>query len=57
MKVDEIEGIEKLATKTDLRLAVAELKVDLLKWMCGIQLAFTALTLAIVYVILNHWKP
>jgi hypothetical protein len=64
MKVDEIEGIEKLATKDDLRVAVgelkaeiAELKVELLKWAIGMQLSFAALILGAVYAMLNHWKP
>jgi len=65
MKTEEIEGIENLATKDDLRVlaaelkaemaqiraAISELKAELLKWMIGIQLTFAALI-----VVLSHWK-
>ena len=68
MKVDEIEGIEHLATKDDLKIlsielrselktTVAELKADLLKWAIGMQLSFAALILGAVYAMLSHWKP
>ncbi len=63
MKVDEIEGIENLATKDDLRVLaaelkadIAELKADLLKWAIGMQLSFAALILGAVYAMLSHWK-
>jgi hypothetical protein len=80
MKLEEIEGFERLATKEDLKLlatkedlhlmagelrvemaqirtAIAELKVDLLKWMIGVQLSFAAIILGAVYAMLTHWKP
>ena len=57
MKVDEIEGIENLATKDDLRVAILELKADLLKFAIGMQLSFAALILGAVYAMLSHWKP
>jgi len=64
MKLDEIEGIENLATKDDLKVLVAELKAeiaelraDLLKWAIGMQLSFAALILGAVYAMLSHWKP
>jgi hypothetical protein len=63
MKVDEIEGIEHLATKDDLKVVVAELKAeiaelkaDLLKWAIGMQLSFAAIILSAVYAMLIHWK-
>jgi hypothetical protein len=64
MKLEEIEGIERLATKEDLRqfkaeliAQIAEIKVDLLKWAIGMQLSFAALILGAVYAMLTHWKP
>jgi hypothetical protein len=64
MKLDEIEGIENLVTKDDLRVLAAELraeilalKADLLKWAIGMQLSFAALILGAVYAMLSHWKP
>ena len=67
MKLDEIEGIERLATKDDLRMlaielraeiktSILELKADLLKWAIGMQLSFAALILGAVYAMLNHWQ-
>jgi len=64
MKLDQIEGIENLATKDDLkvlgaelRTEIAALKADLLKWAIGMQLSFAALILGAVYAMLTHWKP
>lgn len=68
MKIDEIEGIEHLATKDDLRIlsielraelktSIAELKADLLKWMIGMQATFATIILGAVYAMLSHWKP
>ncbi len=64
MKVEEIEGVENLATKDDLKVLaaelkadIAELKADLLKWAIGMQLSFAALILGAVYAMLTHWKP
>ncbi len=71
MKVDEIEGIENLATKDDLRVLAAELRAELagirteifglkatlIQWMIGLQLSFSALILGAVYMMLTHWKP
>jgi hypothetical protein len=68
MKLEEIEGIEHLATKDDLRFlavelraeiktSILELKADLLKWAIGMQLSFAALILGAVYAMLSHWKP
>ena len=56
MKLDEIEGLERLVTKDDLRVAILELKADLLKWAIGMQLSFAALILGAVYAMLDHWK-
>jgi hypothetical protein len=62
MKIDEIEGVENLSTKDDLKLLalelradIAELKADLLKWSIGMQLTFATLILGAVYA-LSHWK-
>jgi hypothetical protein len=56
MKLEEIEGIERLATKDDLHIlkqemltAIAEMKVDLLKWAIGMQLSFAVLILGALY--------
>jgi hypothetical protein len=54
MNIDEIE---KLATKAELRLAIAELRCELLIWMICVQLAFGGLIWASVWVFLTHWKP
>jgi hypothetical protein len=43
-------------TKADLRIALAELKADLLKFAIGMQLSFAALILGAVYAMLTHWK-
>ena len=67
MKLEEIEGVENLATKDDLRMlaielraeiktSILELKADLLKWAIGMQLSFAALILGAVYAMLNHWQ-
>jgi hypothetical protein len=63
MKLEEIEGIERLATKDDLRIlkqemltAIAEMKVDLLKWAIGMQLSFAVLILGALYALLTHYK-
>ena len=71
MKLDEIEGIENIATKDDLRVLAAELRAEmagirteifglkaaLIQWMIGLQLSFAALILGAVYAMLSHWKP
>jgi hypothetical protein len=54
MNVDEIEKRE---IKAELRLAIAELRCELLIWMICVQLAFGGLIWASVWVFLTHWKP
>jgi hypothetical protein len=64
MRLEEIEGIDHLATKDDLKLLalgmkadLAELKADLLKYCIGMQLTFATIILGAVYAMLSHWKP
>jgi hypothetical protein len=45
----DIERIEaKFATKTDLQVAIAELKVEVIRWVFGIAFAQAALMLAVL---------
>jgi hypothetical protein len=45
----DIERIEaKFATKTDLQVAIAELKVEVIRWVFGIAFAQAALILAVL---------
>ncbi len=41
-------ALKDLATKADLRTAIAELKVDLIKWNVGAMAVLTAIFAAIV---------
>jgi hypothetical protein len=40
--------LSEIATKSDLKIALYELKIDLLKWMSGMMLAQGALIVALI---------
>ena len=63
IKISEIEDADKLATKQDLELLeariekrIANLEVNLIKWMVGMQAGTITLIIGALYFILPHWK-
>jgi hypothetical protein len=63
LKISEIEDADKLATKQDLELLeariekrIANLEVNLIKWMVGMQAGSITLIIGALYLILPRWK-
>jgi hypothetical protein len=68
VKLSEIEDIDRLGTKDDLRTGleslenrlerrIAQLEPSVLKWMIGMQVGTVSVILGALYFILPHWKP